>query len=97
LNAKRGEGAGIDGDLETKPTPWSPIGLRIEIGAMPANPHYSEEDFIKGRDRGAGRGLAVGGLAVGGQKPRRAGLRPLDAGAAQGRWRWRRYAGQAAG
>src|SRR6266851_461005 len=35
--------------LETKPTPWSPIGLRIELGADARNPGiHSEEDFIKG-------------------------------------------------
>jgi 16S rRNA (cytosine967-C5)-methyltransferase len=35
--------------LGTKPTPWSPIGLRIELGADARNPGvHSEEDFIKG-------------------------------------------------
>ena len=32
-----------------RPTPWSPIGLRIELGADARNPGiHAEEDFIKG-------------------------------------------------
>jgi 16S rRNA (cytosine967-C5)-methyltransferase len=35
--------------LGAKPTPWSPVGLRIELGADARNPGiHSEEDFIKG-------------------------------------------------
>jgi 16S rRNA (cytosine967-C5)-methyltransferase len=35
--------------LHAKPTPWSPNGLRIELGADAKNPGIqSEEDFIKG-------------------------------------------------
>src|SRR5882757_3919764 len=35
--------------LGTEPTPWSPIGLRIELGADARNPGiHAEEDFIKG-------------------------------------------------
>ena len=35
--------------LRAKPTPWSPIGLRIELGADARNPGiHAEEDFIKG-------------------------------------------------
>ena len=35
--------------LAPKPTPWSPIGLRIELGADARNPGIqAEEDFIKG-------------------------------------------------
>jgi 16S rRNA (cytosine967-C5)-methyltransferase len=35
--------------LHAKPTPWSPTGLRIELGADAKNPGIqSEEDFIKG-------------------------------------------------
>src|SRR3569623_346640 len=35
--------------LHAKPTPWSPVGLRIELGADARNPGIqSEEDFIKG-------------------------------------------------
>jgi 16S rRNA (cytosine967-C5)-methyltransferase len=35
--------------LGAEPTPWSPIGLRIELGADARNPGiHAEEDFIKG-------------------------------------------------
>jgi 16S rRNA (cytosine967-C5)-methyltransferase len=35
--------------LRATPTPWSPIGLRIELGADARNPGiHAEEDFIKG-------------------------------------------------
>src|SRR5882757_3393831 len=35
--------------LGAKPTPWSPIGLRIGLGADARNPGiHAEEDFIKG-------------------------------------------------
>ena len=35
--------------LRAKPTRWSPIGLRIELGADARNPGiHAEEDFIKG-------------------------------------------------
>src|SRR5205085_8744799 len=35
--------------LGTRPAPWSPIGLRIELGADARNPGiHAEEDFIKG-------------------------------------------------
>src|SRR5450432_2349731 len=35
--------------LDVQPTPWSPIGLRIELGADARNPGiHAEEDFIKG-------------------------------------------------
>jgi 16S rRNA (cytosine967-C5)-methyltransferase len=35
--------------LGAAPTPWSPIGLRIELGADARNPGiHAEEDFIKG-------------------------------------------------
>jgi 16S rRNA (cytosine967-C5)-methyltransferase len=35
--------------LGVQPTPWSPIGLRIELGADARNPGiHAEEDFIKG-------------------------------------------------
>lgn len=35
--------------LGAKPTPWSPLGLRIELGADAKNPGiHSEEDFLKG-------------------------------------------------
>jgi 16S rRNA (cytosine967-C5)-methyltransferase len=35
--------------LAAQPTPWSPLGLRIELGADARNPGiHAEEDFIKG-------------------------------------------------
>jgi 16S rRNA (cytosine967-C5)-methyltransferase len=35
--------------LGARPTPWSPLGLRIELGADARNPGiHAEEDFIKG-------------------------------------------------
>jgi 16S rRNA (cytosine967-C5)-methyltransferase len=35
--------------LGVQPTPWSPVGLRIELGADARNPGiHAEEDFIKG-------------------------------------------------
>jgi 16S rRNA (cytosine967-C5)-methyltransferase len=37
------------GYLGARPTPWSPMGLRIELGADARNPGiHAEEDFIKG-------------------------------------------------
>src|SRR5205085_9780388 len=37
------------GHLGTTPTPWSPVGLRIELGADARNPGiHAEEVFIKG-------------------------------------------------
>src|SRR5437764_1107091 len=49
LKAKREKVLGSTAHLGTTPTPWSPIGLRIELGADARNPGiHSEEDFIKG-------------------------------------------------
>src|SRR3984893_8001746 len=49
LKAKREKVAGSTAHLGTTPTPWSPIGLRIELGADARNPGiHAEEDFIKG-------------------------------------------------
>ena len=77
LKAKREKVLASTAHLGTMPTPWSPIGLRIELGADARNPGiHAEEDFIKGADRGAGRGLAARGAVVGG-KARRAGDRSL--------------------
>ena len=49
LKAKREK---IEASLEhlgAAPTPWSPLGLRIELGADARNPGiHAEEDFIKG-------------------------------------------------
>jgi 16S rRNA (cytosine967-C5)-methyltransferase len=49
LKAKREKVQGSIAHLGAQPTPWSPIGLRIELGADARNPGvHSEEDFIKG-------------------------------------------------
>jgi 16S rRNA (cytosine967-C5)-methyltransferase len=49
LKAKREKVLASTAHLGTKPTPWSPIGLRIELGADARNPGiHAEEDFIKG-------------------------------------------------
>jgi 16S rRNA (cytosine967-C5)-methyltransferase len=49
LKAKREKVLGSTAHLGTRQTPWSPIGLRIELGADARNPGiHSEEDFIKG-------------------------------------------------
>src|SRR6202020_978787 len=57
LKAKREKIAGSTAHLGTVLTPWSPIGLRIDLGADARNPGiHAEEDFIKGaievQDRG---------------------------------------------
>jgi 16S rRNA (cytosine967-C5)-methyltransferase len=49
LKAKREKVLASTAHLGTMPTPWSPIGLRIELGADARNPGiHAEEDFIKG-------------------------------------------------
>src|SRR5437773_10459690 len=49
LKAKREKVLASTAHLETKPTPWSPLGLGIELGADARNPGiHSEEDFVKG-------------------------------------------------
>jgi 16S rRNA (cytosine967-C5)-methyltransferase len=49
LKAKREKVLVSLSHLAAKPTPWSPLGLRIELGADARNPGiHSEEDFIKG-------------------------------------------------
>ncbi len=49
LKAKREKILGSMAHLGAKPTPWSPIGLRIGLGADARNPGiHAEEDFIKG-------------------------------------------------
>src|SRR6267378_2073244 len=49
LKAKREKVLATTAHLGTTPTPWSPIGLRIELGADARNPGiHAEEDFIKG-------------------------------------------------
>jgi 16S rRNA (cytosine967-C5)-methyltransferase len=49
LKAKREKVLASTAHLRTVPTPFSPIGLRIELSADARNPGiHSEEDFIKG-------------------------------------------------
>jgi 16S rRNA (cytosine967-C5)-methyltransferase len=49
LKAKREKVQGSIAHLGARPTPWSPIGLRIELGADARNIGiHAEEDFIKG-------------------------------------------------
>ena len=49
LKAKREKVQASLAHLGAKPTPWSPIGLRIELGADARNPGiHAEEGFIKG-------------------------------------------------
>ena len=49
LKARREKVLASTAHLSTMPTPWSPVGLRIELGADARNPGiHSEEDFIKG-------------------------------------------------
>src|SRR4051812_28803161 len=49
LKATREKVLASTAHLGTLPTPWSPLGLRIELGADARNPGiHSEEDFIKG-------------------------------------------------
>jgi 16S rRNA (cytosine967-C5)-methyltransferase len=49
LKAKREKTLHSLAHLGVQPTPWSPMGLRIELGADARNPGiHAEEDFIKG-------------------------------------------------
>src|SRR5690348_8892908 len=49
LKAKREKVLASTAHLQTMPTPFSPIGLRIDLSADARNPGiHSEEDFIKG-------------------------------------------------
>jgi 16S rRNA (cytosine967-C5)-methyltransferase len=49
LKAARQKVLASTGHLGTTPTPWSPVGLRIELGADARNPGiHAEEVFIKG-------------------------------------------------
>ena len=49
LKAKREKVLASTAHLGTMPTPWSPIGLRIDLSADARNPGiHAEEDFIKG-------------------------------------------------
>ena len=77
LKAKREKVLSSLRHLGAAPTPWSPLGLRIELSRRRPQPrHPRGRGFHQGRDRGPGRGLATRRAAVGGQA-RRAGDRPL--------------------
>ena len=77
LKAKREEDAGVAAHLGAQPTPWSPIGLRIELGADARNPGiHAEEDFIKGAIEVQDEGSQLAAL-LSGRKTRRAGDRSL--------------------
>ncbi len=77
LKAKREKMLASLAHLGAQPTPWSPIGLRIELGADARNPGiHAEEDFIKGAIEVQDEGSQLAALVVGG-KTRRAGDRPL--------------------
>src|SRR6201996_1345421 len=72
LKAKREKVLGSTAHLGTVPTPWSPIGLRIELGADARNPGiHAEEDFIKGaievRDEGSQLAALLSGAKPGEQ------------------------------
>src|ERR1700759_1937112 len=72
LKAKREKVLGSIAHLGTVPTPWSPIGLRIELGADARNPGiHAEEDFIKGtievQDEGSQLAAVLSGAKPGEQ------------------------------
>jgi 16S rRNA (cytosine967-C5)-methyltransferase len=72
LKAKREKVLGSTAHLGTRQTPWSPIGLRIELGADARNPGiHSEEDFIKGaievQDEGSQLAALLSGAKAGEQ------------------------------
>src|SRR6202012_3448243 len=67
--------------LGAQPTPWSPLGLRIELGADARNPGiHAEEDFIKGGIEVQDEGSQLGALFAA-AKPRE---QVIDLGAGAG-------------
>ena len=75
--------------LGAKPTPWSPLGLRIELGADARNPGiHAEEDFIKGAIEVQDEGSQLAAL-LSRQSPANRSSTSAPALAAR-RWRWRR-------
>src|ERR1700753_3149634 len=63
LKAKREKVQGSIAHLGAQPTPWSPIGLCIKIGADARNPGiHAEEDFIKGAIEVQDEGSQLAGL-----------------------------------
>src|SRR2546430_12628326 len=72
LKAKREKILSSLAYLGAQPTPWSPIGLRIELGADARNPGiHAEEDFIKGaievQDEGSQLAALLSGAKAGEQ------------------------------
>src|SRR3989440_2771228 len=72
LKAKREKVLSSLAHLGVEPTPWSPLGLRIELGADARNPGiHAEEDFIKGaievQDEGSQLAALLSGAKAGEQ------------------------------
>ena len=66
LNAKREKVLPSIAHLGAKATPWSPIGLRIDLGADARNPGiHAEEDFIKGNIEVQDEGSQLAALLTG--------------------------------
>ena len=66
LKANREKVLGSLAHLGAEPTPWSPIGLRIELGADARNPGiHAEEDFIKGAIEVQDEGSQLAALLAG--------------------------------
>jgi 16S rRNA (cytosine967-C5)-methyltransferase len=66
LKAKREKVLGSMKHLGASVTPWSPMGLRIELGADARNPGiHSEEDFIKGAVEVQDEGSQLAALLTG--------------------------------
>ena len=66
LNAKRDKVQASMAHLGATPTPWSPLGLRIELGADARNPGiHAEEDFIKGAIEVQDEGSQLAALLTG--------------------------------
>jgi 16S rRNA (cytosine967-C5)-methyltransferase len=72
LKAKREKMLSSLAHLGVHPTPWSPVGLRIDLGADARNPGiHAEEDFIKGlievQDEGSQLATLLSGVKPGEQ------------------------------
>ncbi len=66
LKAKREKVLASMAHLGARPTPWSPIGLRINLGADARNPGiHAEEDFIKGAVEVQDEGSQLAALLTG--------------------------------
>src|SRR3954453_19137481 len=66
LKAKREKVLRSTAHLGTTPPPWSPIGLRIELGADARNPGiHAEEDFVKGAIEAQDEGSQLAALLSG--------------------------------